>query len=141
MSNLVEHAKREFEILGWPGDCEMQQMICDNILNLLQVFSDQGHSGTTAPYTLSLFSKLAKFDAIAPLTGSDDEWAEPHGNEIYQNKRDGTVFKEGRNGEAYWIDGKIFRDKNGCTYTSKDSRVFIKFPWTKPESEIIDVED
>ena len=27
--SLVKHAKREFEVLGWPGDCEMQKMVCD----------------------------------------------------------------------------------------------------------------
>ena len=26
MSNLIDHAKKEFELLGWPGDCEMQKM-------------------------------------------------------------------------------------------------------------------
>ena len=140
MSNLVEHAKKEFEILGWPGDCEMQKMICDNVIELLTVFSNQGHSGSTAPYALNLFKKLSMFNTIAPLTGDDDEWLDVDGEGLLQNRRDGTVFKD-KNGEVYWIDGKIFRDRDGCTFTSKDSRVPVEFPWTKPESEIIDVQD
>lgn len=136
MSNLVKHAEKEFETLGWPGDCEMQKAICDNILELLQVFSDQGHSGSTAPYALNLFEKLAKFNPISPLTGKDDEWVEIREG-LYQNKRDGEVFKE--NKEAYWIRGKIFRNQHGVTFTSKDSRVAVVFPWVKPESEIVDV--
>lgn len=143
MSNLVEHAKREFEILGWPGDDKMQAMICDNIIELLQTFSDQGHSGSTAPYALAYFNKLANFDPISPLTGEDSEWVEVGGGDVndklYQNNRDCEVFKDGE-GNAWWIHGKIFRDANGCTYTNSDSHVKIAFPWTKPEPKIIDVD-
>jgi hypothetical protein len=138
MSNLVEHAKKEFEILGWPGDNEMQQMMCDNLIELLQVFSDQGHSGFSGNYCLSYFGKLARFDSISPLTGKDEEWQEIAEGE-YQNKRDSSVFK--KNGQAYWIYGRIFRDADGCCFTSKGSRVGIEFPWIKPEPEIVDVEE
>ena len=137
--NLLEHAKLEFEILGWPGECEMQQLACENILELLKVFSEQGHSGSSAPYILNHFQMLAKFDPISPLTGRDEEWAEVSDG-VFQNKRSSDVFKNGRNGRAYWIHGKIFKDKNGGTYTSKDSRVYIDFPWVKPRPEIVEVE-
>ena len=137
MSDLIAHAKKEFELLGWPGDSEMQKAMCDNILELLQVFSDQDHSGMSAGYCLYLFKELAKFNPLGPLTGQDDEWNEV-GTGIYQNRRECTVFKE--NGQAYWMDGKIFRDPDGRTYTSKDSRVNIEFPWEKPKSEFVDVE-
>lgn len=136
--SLVEHAKVEFEALGWPGDCEMQTWVCDNVIELLETFARQRHSGSSAPYVLNLFEQLAKFNPIAPLTGNDDEWNKV-GDSLYQNKRDSAVFKE--DGECYWIDGKIFRDKDGCTYTNADSRVLVVFPWTKPEPEIVDVEE
>jgi len=45
MSNLINHAKKEFQLAGWldePVD-EMQQMIMDNLLELLETFSNQGH--------------------------------------------------------------------------------------------------
>ena len=133
--SLVDHAKREFEVLGWPGDDEMQEMICNNILEMLEVFDKQGHSGSSAAYAIGLLKSLINFDPISPLTGEDGEWIEV-GDGIYQNNRDGEVFKE--NGEAYWIHGKIFRDSEGLTYTNKDSFVPVVFPWTKPESEIVD---
>ena len=138
--SLIEHAKREFEVLGWPGDCEMQEMACDNILELLEVFSEQGHSGSSAHYVLTQFFELAKFNPISPLTGNDDEWNEVREG-TYQNNRDSGVFKKGKNGEAYWIYGKIFREPNGATFTSKDSKVPVNFPWVKPEPEIVEVED
>ncbi|AMO57353.1 hypothetical protein GZ77_15775 [Endozoicomonas montiporae] len=136
--SLIAHAKKEFEIAGWPGDDEMQKMMCDCLLELLETFSKQGHSGFSAPYCLEHFDKLARFQTISPLTGEDDEWVDV-GDGMFQNKRDSTVFKE--NGEAYWLDGKIFRDKDGCTYTNSDSRVPVTFPWVRPESEIVDVDE
>jgi len=140
MSNLVEHAKKEFEVLGWPGDCDMKKAICDNIMELLQTFSDQGHSGHSAPYALKYFNELAKFNPISPLTGEDSEWIEV-GEGKYQNNRDSEIFKESVDGDAYWIHGKIFREPSGCTYTSRDSCVPVVFPWVKPESEIVDVDE
>jgi len=137
--NLVEHAKNEFKVLGWPGDCEMQAMVCDNVIELLEVFAKQGNSGS-APYVLALFEQLAKFNPIAPLTGADDEWIDVSGSgdTLYQNKRDGEVFKN--NDGAYWLCGKIFKDKDGSTYINADSCVSIKFPWEKPKPEVINVD-
>ncbi len=138
MTQYIKHAKREFEILGWPGDCETQAMICDNIIDLLKVVSNQGHSGSSLPYLVSLFDKLVKFDPISPLTGDDSEWNEV-GDGLYQNKRDSAVFKE--HGKAYWIDGKIFQEEDGNCYTSGDSRVDVEFPWTKPKPEYVKVKN
>ncbi len=141
--SLIDHAKSEFEFAGWPGDDEMQKKMCDDLLELLGTFSKQDHSGFSAQYCLSYFDKLARFQAITPLSGSDNEWNEvDNGNDgiMYQNKRDPSIFKE-TNGNSFWVDGKIFRDPDGCTYTSGESHVEITFPWTRPEPEIIDVKD
>lgn len=125
--SLIKHAEREFAALGWPGDCPMQKEVCKNLLKLLRVFAAQGHSGTSAPYTLALFAKLAAFKPIGPLTGADSEWVLVSPG-LYQNNRCGSVFKE--NGIAYNIDGIVWKDKHGC-FTNKDSRVRIhSFPYT-----------
>jgi hypothetical protein len=139
MSNLVEHAKRELE-LAWPtGQCEMQDAIKADILALVETFAEQGHSGTTAPYCLQYFQRLANFKNISPLTGADSEWVEV-GHNIFQNNRCGEVFKEGKDGQAYWSNGKIFREPDGCCYSSRDSRVDIEFPWVMPDKpEYVDV--
>lgn len=143
-SNLVKHAWSEFKVLGWVDennkfDDEMQEMICNDILSLLKVFSSQGHSGHTAPYCLNIFSKLAKFEPIGPLTGEDWEWNEV-GEGIFQNKRCSHVFKDKTrfNGQAYDMDGIIFydwaTDENGekfkSHFTCKESAVPIEFPYT-----------
>lgn len=137
MSDLINHAKNEMDI-AWPEECEMQALVRENILELVEVFSKQGHTGMSAPYVLAHFQKLANFETITPLTGEESEWVEV-GENLFQNKRDGEVFKKGYNGQAYWISGNVFRDQNGSTFTCSKSRVAISFPWTKPQSNIVDV--
>ena len=136
MNNYQKHAKSEFESLGWPGDCEMQQMMCEQILELLGVFGEHGHSGSSAPYAINLFKKLASFEPIAPLTGEDSEWGDPYDGKTRQNKRCSHVFKE-EDGRAYDIDAVVFREPNGCCYTGKGSRRYIKFPYT-PKTKYVD---
>ncbi len=144
MGGLRDHAVQEFEVLGWPGEGdEMQKSICDDLLSMVDVFADQGHSGFSANYILGLFDDLARFKPLSPLTGEDDEWNDvagdaSNGSELWQNKRCSEVFKEA-DGKAYWIGGRIFRDPDGGTYTNGDSHVPVEFPWTRPEPEIVDV--
>lgn len=152
MSNYKFHAQQEFRAAGWVDENgkytdEMQGWICDHVLKLLDVFADEGHSGSSAPYAINVFSKLAKFEPIAPLTGEDWEWNEVSDGAdgvMYQNNRMGAVFKHGKDGKAYWLDGKVFWEWNNYEgemikthYTSRDSKVFIEFPWVKPESEYV----
>ncbi|MDB4575399.1 hypothetical protein N9112_00385 [bacterium] len=137
--SLIAHAKAEFERLGWPGECEMQEQVCNNVYELLEAFSEQGHSGTSAPYVINLFKRLAMLEPISPLKGTDDEWFEYVGD-MYQNKHCSDLFKDGKDGVAYWSTGRIFREPDGCTYVSRNSAVSVEFPWTRPkEPEIVDV--
>ena len=144
MSNaILDFAKSEFIRAGWCSpdgefDDEMQELICKNVTDLLRVFSDQGHSGFSAGYALSMFVKLAKFSPISPLTGVDGEWV-MHSIDCYQNKHCGSVFKNGKDERAYWLDHYVFKDENGSTFTSSMSRQYIEFPWSKPESIVVDV--
>lgn len=144
MNNYQKHAMTEFRAAGWTDESgkfndEMQEMICNHVMKLLEVFADEGHSGFSAPYAINLFSKLAKFEPIGPLTGEDWEWvnvSEQSGYTLWQNKRCSHVFKD-ENG-AYDIDGIVFYDnrvdESGITYkvyfTSRESRVPVTFPYT-----------
>jgi hypothetical protein len=152
MSNYVSHAWREFRAAGWVDENnkfndEMQEAICTHVLKLLEVFHDEGHSGSSAPYAINLFEKLAKFEPVAPLTGEDWEWhdvSEYGGRDngpLYQNKRCSHVFKD--NTGAYDIDGIVWYDwytdeetgeKRKSYFTSYGSRVPVTFPYT-PKTE------
>ena len=138
-SNTVKHAKREFEALGYDlnqKEEDPNKWICENVIELLKVFSKQGHSGSSAPFCVNYFKKLAMFEPLCPLTGKDDEWNEV-GEDVWQNNRCSHVFKDA-NGKAYDSHGKIFREPNGCCYQNIGSRVYIDFPYI-PKTEYIDV--
>ena len=153
MSNLHSHALMEFKAAKWLDDegkysDEMQEAICKHVLKLLDVFADEGHSGSSAPYAVNVFKKLAMFEPLVPLTGEDWEWTETSEG-VFQNKRCGHVFKQADrfDGQAYDIEGIVFyewheRDLDpdepgypGKTrfkshYTSSESRVPVTFPYT-----------
>lgn len=138
-----EHAMREFCAAGWTDENgkfvdEMQEYMCNQVLELLEKFSEHGHSGTSAPCAINLFQKLAKFEPLVPLTGNDHEWNKVS-SDRWQNNRCSHVFKDA-DGRAYNIYGKVFREPNGDCYTNADSRVYIEFPYT-PKTEYIDVSD
>ena len=135
--NYAEHAKRELAAIGYKLDDTEDgpnKWIVENLLELLEAFGKQGHSGSSAPYVAKTFAKLALFEPLGPLTGADDEWVE-YAEGHFQNKRCSHVFKE--NGVAYDIEGRIFREPNGSCYTNFDSRVPVTFPYT-PKREYVD---
>lgn len=153
-SGLMNHAKRELKVLGYDLDNmelditkpakneEPNEWIVRDILELIRTFAQQGHSGHSASYCIGMFTKLANWEPLAPLTGDDTEWVDvsDHGDAdggvLYQNNRCSHVFKD--NNGAYDIDGKIFVEPDGSAYTSKDSRVPVTFPYT-PKTEYVDV--
>ena len=158
-SSVVQHAEREFVAAGYIPISKEQEdgpnkWIQESVLELLDMFSRQGHSGFSAQYAVETFRKLALYEPLAPLSGAEDEWNEV-GDGIWQNNRCSHVFKQ-EDGKAYDIDGRIFREWNerdldpdedgfpgkhrfeSC-YTNRDSRVYISFPYT-PSREYVDVE-
>ena len=154
MSNYEKHAMREFKAAGWLNEDgtyidEMQGMICDHVLKLLEVFDGEGHSGSSAPYAINLFSKLAKFEPVAPLTGEDWEWTllDYGMGTKYQNNRDSRVFKD-EDGQAYFIEGKVFwewcmpyegrepMEPYKAYYTCRESSVPVTFPYV-PTTEYV----
>ena len=146
--SLVQYAENELNRIGMTDDGDMNGMMRKHLLHMVKEFADEGHSGFSASYALQCLKKLLNFKPLSPLTGEDDEWTEvtqisgyPH----FQNKRCGSVFKDGKDGHAYDIDGKVFwewyRDEETgearkSYYTCFESRVPVTFPYTVPEEPI-----
>lgn len=62
-----------------------------------------------------LLHAFLNFEPITPLTGADDEWNDIgryNGEEMYQNRRLSTVFKDGKDAQAYRIDQILFAYPN-----------------------------
>jgi len=89
MSNLVNHAKRELELIG------EEPATIAGYLAIVQAFADMGHSGGSASVAIPTINALLQFQNLAPLTNKPDEWedrSEISGYPIWQNKRNSTVF-------------------------------------------------
>lgn len=142
-SRYYQHAMRELKACGYtPLDQEQEdgpnKWIQENLLELLEVFGKQGHSGFSANYCIAAFQKLAAFEPLCPLNGDDDEWVEI-GDGKFQNKRCSHVFKDDDE-QAYDINGIVWQEEDGGGYTNFYSRVNVEFPYTpkteyKPASE------
>ena len=149
MNNYQKHAIEEFKAVGWVNadghyKDDMQGMICENVLQLLNVFSEQGHSGSSAAYALKMFERLVEFKCIGPLTGADSEWCDT-GHDVYQNRRCSTVFKDKKTGECYDIDGKVFWEWNTRLEDGKPYKSYyhnggchtpVTFPYHPPKEAV-----
>lgn len=156
MSNYKKHFERELKILNdnlEEGDSLVIKDFIPLIEQALDVFSEQGHSGGSAPFYANALGdtikKVMLFEPLSPITGDDDEWGENNmDGKTLQNKRLSSVFKEGKDGKPYYIDAIVFKGQNDCCFTGssielKDgstisSRQFIKLPFT-PKTFYIDV--
>jgi len=150
--NLISHAKNELDAIGLTENSpdEMNREMRKNILELIEVFGEQWHSGFSAHYAIESFVRLAKYQPLAPLSGDDAEWTNvsdisenEDGYTLYQNKRASNVFKEVREDgsiQAYQFDHYIFQDENGANFTrGKDSRKYItEWPY-EPSHEYVKV--
>ena len=74
---LIDHAKTELQIAGlFDKDSDYEGMLAESVMELIEVFSKQGHSGMSAPYVISIFEKLANYKPLIGITGKDEEWDE-----------------------------------------------------------------
>lgn len=128
--SCIEYAKRELAKIGGENE-PMQALMNKNILEIIEVFSNQGHSGFSANYALSALERLLRFKPLAPLTGEDDEWNEVYDG-TYQNKRCSSVFKH-KDGTVTDNDAIVVSDNGGITwFTSGSFRKEITFPYAPP---------
>lgn len=123
---LIQHAKNELELNGmFDKDADYGGGLAESVMELIEVFSKQGHSGASASMVSDLFNKLSRFKPISPLTGNNEEWVAVN-NDTYQNKRNSAVFKNIVDNRAYFIDAYVKRTPNGNywsgTLSLKDGR-------------------
>jgi hypothetical protein len=83
------------------GKEEMQNLMCNQILDLLALLSTQGDSGFSYRYKIERFKRLSSFTPLTKLTFEDDEFESAHDeyrlydskkSTIRQNKRDSKYF-------------------------------------------------
>lgn len=111
MSNLVEHARRELNLIGEEPDT------ISGYLNVVQAFADMGHSGGSASVAIPVINQLLQFKNLQPLTDNPDEWyfhsegvAGVSGG-FWQNIRNGEAFSHD-GGKTYYLLSEGGNDKN-----------------------------
>lgn len=128
-SNYLSYGESEMKRAGlYDGDADYGGLIPTAVTRMLRIYAIEGHSGGSHGMVQSIFTRISSFRPLTPLTGDDDEWMEVGPNQ-FQNRRCSTIFKDGKDGKAYNIDGKVFVEPDGCAYTNIKSRVAVKFPW------------
>lgn len=148
--SCINHAKRELALIGYnvnpdPNSEDVNDFAVLSILELIDTFRKQGHSGFSANYVLNIFNKLARLETLSPLTGNDDEWTKVYSdeNEIsYMNNRDCRIFKhvdlKNKKEKCILLNHYVFVDKNNCSFSSEKSSIPIdKFPFTVPSEKYI----
>lgn len=137
---LREFAEKELKIIE--DQCQdeealnLQKMVTKDILEIVDIFVAQKHSGASAAYMLDNLNRLLRYKPLTPLQGTEEEWDDiskyQNGKKSWQNNRCYSVFKE-ENGNVYDTEGKLFSDDNGHTwYNCPQSRVLITFPYIVP---------
>ena len=164
MTNTQLHAKRELDILLKQTPDSVIRDFIPEILQICESFGKSGQSGGSYSFVANALAetikKLCKQETISPLTGEDYEWYDvgSYGDDYtFQNARDSAVFKQGIDGEPYYINAIIWRgqydwdkgtDRREDYYTGSAwlgnkiyrSRQFIKEVPFIPKKFYIDVE-
>lgn len=113
---------------------DMQNLMEACVLEVLDVIYEQGHTGFSHGYMLSLLIPLLSDEPVTPLTGRDWEWAKCSFTDCYQNKRCPKVFKDTIDGVAYNSNGYAFSDNGGKSwFTNSKSHKNIVFPCSNKE--------
>ena len=153
MGNLLDHAKREFLRAGYtPLDQDQEEdpnkWIQENVLALIELFGSQGHSGSSAPYCINMFKRLASYKLIGPIKSAEEFDFSPEHIDMGSTKQSrviSSVFQD-EEGE-YYLDAVVFRNQNDSCFsgnlekeTGVKSRQYIKYPFM-PKTFYIDVID
>ena len=130
--SLIEYARKELEIAGlFDKDSDYGGMLAEAVMELMEVFAGQGHSGFSAAQVRMIFHRLSDFKPLTPIIDEPDQWMDV-GEGEYQHKRYGSVFKHA-DGQAHDIDAVVFRDKYGVCWQRRESRRLVVFPYTVPD--------
>lgn len=114
-SNMYKWAKRELDIAGFTEySNDYAKSIRDCVLSLMKLFTDQGHSGHSAPYVIKIFERLASWTPLTPLTLIDEEFGEPYTLDgSRQNNRYSGCFceKDGTMYDIHTFTKRVVRSK------------------------------
>lgn len=104
--SLYKFAKSELDSIYSKEDLKdsYNKLAYKSILELIKVFSKQGHSGFSANYCLSTFERLSRFKPLSDLSNNPEEWNDVSG---FCNKR---TYQSRKNPSCFSLDLKNYYD-------------------------------
>jgi len=136
MGKLVYHAHRELSLAGLGDeDADYGGMLEKAVLELIETFDNQGHSGASAAITIHLFHELVNWRTLSPLTDDPDEWqsvSEVTGEEMWQSKRRPDAFSTDGGKTHYLLsemptDFRLLRMRMRKFFTGKSVKTHRSF--------------
>lgn len=115
-----EALKKELEYLEKDGD-EMQKLVTEDVLEVYDVLTNQGHTGFSFNYVTNLIKRLVFDDGllrpIQPYDENTNDWIcrDPEGN-TYQNKRRSSVFYDKDVDRYTDVDKAVVTDDDGKSW-------------------------
>jgi len=74
-SNLERFAEDELSRIEKDEE-GLQEVINEHILKMVQLFSDEGHSGFSANYAINILNRLLRFMPLTPIEDNPEDWSE-----------------------------------------------------------------
>lgn len=122
MSNLIDHANREFDLLGFPKPTRAEMRSNDvphtddgwnmairrSTMQIIEQFAKQGHSGGSAAQAISIVHRLLQFKPLSPLTDDPAEWHKvaeelTSGEDLWQSRRNPEAFSHDEGKTFYFV--------------------------------------
>jgi hypothetical protein len=107
---LVAHAEKEIRKAGlFDEDGDYDGMIGDAVMELVDAFANQGHSGGSAHLTLDAFDRVVRFKQLTPITSDPSEWQDvteycDPDSPLWQSRRDPELFSNDGGQTWYNVD-------------------------------------
>jgi hypothetical protein len=124
----------EFLKIGFSADKEPDKWIIEGVSSLLEIFSNQGHSGFSAPYAIRLFEKMSKFESIESVKKEFVKMGykpiEELENDIDKWMQEGTI-------ELF----EKLKEINHTEYLDKIVQYFVKLANHEPLASILCTDD
>lgn len=103
-SNLVKHARQELDrALLSDADSDYEGLIATAVLELVEVFARQGHSGGSAAMVTAILERVLRYQPLTPISSDPSEWNEV-GEDVWQSRRNPAVFSADGGETWYSID-------------------------------------
>jgi hypothetical protein len=144
MSNLVDHAERELKLAGlYDADADYGGEVAKCVMELITAFAKQGHSGGSGAALMTLFSRLARFEPLTPITSDPAEWNDVSAvsdERMWQSRRCPSVFCDDQ-GTVWDIECAVYVWPDGSATTrGRNDYSRVKLPYMPGQKRTIVVD-